>query len=74
MPELNFIPWFAWIAIAGIVIGGIISVMKLRSERNDAMVKVLEQNTAVNAALVARLDGVDGRLAKLEKTLDDIPS
>jgi hypothetical protein len=74
MPELNFIPWFAWIAIAGIVVGGIVSVVKLRFKRNDASVKALEQNTAVNEALVARLEGIDGRLAKLEKTLDDIPS
>jgi hypothetical protein len=37
-------------------------------------VTAFEQNTAVNEALVARLEGIDGRLARLEKTLDDIPS
>ena len=74
MPELAFVPWFAWIAIAGILVGGAISIVKLRSERNDGTVKALEQNTAINEALVARLEGIDGRLARLEKTLDDIPS
>lgn len=74
MPELAYIPWFAWIAIAGIVIGGVVTLVKTLAERNDATAKALQQNTAVNEALVARLEGIDGRLAKLEKTLDDIPS
>lgn len=74
MPELSFIPWFAWIAIAGIVVGGIVTLVKTLAERNDSTAKALEQNTAVNEALVTRLEGIDGRLARLEKTLDDIPS
>lgn len=74
MPELLYFPWFAWIVIVGMVVGGVVSVVKMRTERNDSMAKALEQNTSVNEALVARLEGIDGRLARLEKTLDDIPS
>ena len=74
MPEYSYIPWFAWIVIVAIIVGGIVTMVKTRSERNDGTVKALEQNTAVNEALVARLEGIDGRLARLEKTLDDIPS
>ncbi len=74
MPELLYFPWFAWIVIVGMVVGGVVSVVKMRTERNDSMAKALEQNTSVNEALIARLEGIDGRLARLEKTLDDIPS
>jgi hypothetical protein len=72
--DISFMPWFAWIAIVGIIVGGAVAVVTKRSEHNDTTVKALEQNTAVNEALIARLEGIDGRLARLEKTLDDIPS
>lgn len=74
MPELAYFPWFAWIVIVGIVMGGLVTIVKMRSERNDSTAKALEQNAAVNEALIARLEGIDDRLARLEKTLDDIPS
>ena len=74
MPELSFIPWFAWIALAGILVGGVITLVKTVGERNDSTAKAFAQNTAVNEALVARLETIDARLARLEKTLDDIPS
>lgn len=74
MNELFFVPWFAWIAIAGIIVGGVVAVVSKRSEHNGTTVRALEQNTAVNEALIARLEGIDVRLARLEKTLDDFPS
>jgi TolA-binding protein len=34
---------------------------------------VVEQNTAVNRQLLEKLDSLEGRLASVEKTLNDIP-
>jgi hypothetical protein len=71
---MSFVPWFAWIAIAGILVGGAVASFNKRSEHTNTTAKALEQNAAINEALIARLEGIDGRLARLEKTLDDIPS
>ncbi|MCX7522152.1 hypothetical protein OSC27_07650 [Microbacterium sp. STN6] len=34
---------------------------------------VVEQNTAVNRQLLEKLEGLEGRLANVEKTLNEIP-
>jgi hypothetical protein len=70
---LDYIPWFAWIAIVGIVVGGVITVATKFAGRNTDLAKALEQNAAVNEKLIARLDGIDSRLGSVERTLNDIP-
>ena len=70
---LGYIPWFGWIAIVGIIVGGLITVGNQFAGRNTALAKALEQNAAVNEKLITRLDGIDARLGSVEKTLGDIP-
>ncbi|MEO6941684.1 MAG: hypothetical protein ABI238_05285 [Terrimesophilobacter sp.] len=71
--SLNYIPWFAWIAIFGIIAGVIITVVTKFAGRNTELSKALDQNSAVNEKLLARLDAIDSRLGSVEKTLTDIP-
>lgn len=73
MDPLTVIPWFAWIAIVGIIVGGIITLGNTFAGRNSKLSEALEQNTAVNEKLIARLDTIDDRLGAVEKTLNDIP-
>ena len=73
IPGLSFVPWFAWIAIAGIVVWGLTSIANTFAGRNKDVARALEQNAAVNEKLIARLDGIDARLGSVEKTLTDIP-
>lgn len=73
LTALDYIPWFGWIAIVGIIVGGLIAISKSFAGRNTALAKALEQNAAVNEKLIARLDGIDSRLGSVEKTLSDIP-
>ena len=70
---LDYIPWFGWIAIVGIIVGGLITMANTFAGRNTALAKSLEQNAAVNEKLIARLDGIDTRLGSVEKSLNDIP-
>ena len=72
---MQHIPWFAWIAIAGIVVWGITELARLvfsRSGSND-LTKVIEENAATNRVLLEKLEGIDSRLGAVEKTLNDIP-
>jgi len=70
------IPWYAWIAIVGIIVWGVIAVLSNtvwgRSGKNDYLTKALEDNAATNKALLAKLETIDERLGKVEKTLTDI--
>jgi len=67
------IPWFAWIAIAGIIFAGLAVVVDARGGKRAELADALRQNAEVNEKLVARLDGIDSRLSSVEKTLNDIP-
>jgi len=67
------IPWFAWIAIAGIIVGGAISLVGALNGRKTELADALKQNAEINEKLIARLDGIDSRLSSVEKTLNDIP-
>jgi hypothetical protein len=71
--ELSYIPWFAWIAIAGIIFAGFTIFMGSRDGGKAQLVEALKQNAEVNEKLIARLDGIDSRLGSVEKTLNDIP-
>ena len=68
------IPWYAWIAIVGVVVWGAMMIIgTLRgTSKNDGLQKALEDNAATNRALLAKLETIDGRLGVVEKTLTDI--
>ncbi|QIM17640.1 hypothetical protein G7066_00990 [Leucobacter coleopterorum] len=71
---LTSIPWYAWIAIMGVVVFGITTIVGLSIGRNTELSKALAQNAEINQKLVDRLDSMDTRLASLESTLNDIPN
>ena len=69
------IPWYGWIAIAGVIVWGVIVIIgTVRGDysEKDGLKKALEENAAVNKALLAKLETIDERLGKVEKTLTDI--
>lgn len=70
---MEYIPWFAWIAIAGIIFAGLAVVVDSRSGQKTELARALKQNADVNEKLLARLDGIDSRLSSVEKTLNEIP-
>jgi hypothetical protein len=69
-----------WILPVVAVAGGITwltlsSYWKSKSRTGDpASNKALEDNTAVNKALLEKLTSIDDRLTAVEKTLNDIPN
>ena len=76
------IPWFAWIVIVAIVCGVTVEIVKLalRSREKRAEFSggselrgILEQSNASNQRVAEKLDGLETRLAAMEKTLTDIP-
>jgi hypothetical protein len=79
---LDYMPFWAWIAIIAII-GGItwqiINTVLASKERRAESAGATElrtlvaQNTELNQKLVEKLDTLDGRLAKVEQTLNDIP-
>ncbi|TQL47650.1 hypothetical protein FB562_0716 [Homoserinimonas aerilata] len=73
LPFFYYIPWFAWIAIIGAIVWGIVAIIGALGGRNKGVEEALKQNTAINEKLIERLDGIDGRLGAVEKTLNDIP-
>ncbi len=70
---MEYIPWFAWIVIAAIIAGTIVTVSTSRSTGRNELAQALKQNAEANEKLVARLDGIDLRLTSVEKTLNEIP-
>ncbi len=75
-------PWFAWIAIAGIVsyaASEIVSaVLKAKAKTEELggaaeLRKIVEDNSAINRELLEKLSSLDARLASVEKTFTDIP-
>ncbi len=79
---LDYMPFWAWIAIIAII-GGITwqiinSVLASKERRAESagageLRTLIAENTALNHKLVERLESLDGRLAKVEQTLNDIP-
>lgn len=67
------------VAIAGGITYSIMKAKYRAQERtaelsgSSDLKSVVEQNTAVNKQLLEKLDSLEGRLASVEKTLNDIP-
>ena len=79
---MDNIPWFAWIAIVGIIAGVTSSIVAavLRSREKQAefagaadLRGLVEQSTASNQAVLDRLTLLELHLASIERTLTDIP-
>ncbi len=66
-------PWIAWIALATIASGLIITVIGQFTSRDDPPESALEQGAESLRQIMERLDQMDARLAVIEKTLTDIP-
>lgn len=71
--EFFYMPWFGWIIILAIIVGGIISIVDSHSRKDKVTARLVEQNAELNEKVVARLEAVDSRLESLEKTLTDLP-
>jgi hypothetical protein len=76
---MDALPWYAWVAIivaigwATMVIVGATGYRRSKRGGGDLQ-EVIAENSAVNKAILARLEAIDGRLGTVEKTLNDIPS
>lgn len=73
----NFgLPWFAWIAIVGIVCGFVTNIVVARgkNEADGELRLQLEQNVELNRQLLMRLESLDSRVAGVEKTLSEVPN
>lgn len=73
---MEFIPWFAWIAIAGIAAYAVVeTVTRIRSgkQSSDKVSEAMVANTDATRALADKIDTLESRLARVEKTLTDIP-
>lgn len=70
------LPWFAWIAIVGIVFGCVTTMVTARGKADvDSELRLqLEHNVELNRQLLARLESLDNRMAGVEKTLSDVPN
>lgn len=75
-------PWFAWIAIAGIVSYAayeiVSAALKARAKKEKLggaaeLRKIVEDNSAMHRELLGKLSSLDARLASVEKTFTDIP-
>jgi hypothetical protein len=69
---MEYVPWFAWIPIAGIICWGAISIAREIGGRRR-LVQVLDDQASSNRALLDTLGSINSRLDAIEKTLTDIP-
>ncbi len=76
---MDTLPWYAWVAIivaigwAAMVVIGATGYGRSKRSGGDPL-GVIAENSAVNKAILERLDTIDSRLGMVEKTLNEIPS
>lgn len=70
---MEYIPWFMWIVLAGIVAGVVITLANSAGRRKSELAQALQQHAEANERLISRLDGIEARLTSVEKTLTEIP-
>jgi hypothetical protein len=68
---MESIPWFAWIVLGAIVFGSLASVV-------DSVLKNRRKIAEINAGpsrheVLVRLDAIEHRLERIERTLTEIP-
>lgn len=68
---MEYMPWFAWIAIAGIIAFAVTQVAvqmggRRSASNNDQLIRTMQATQETNRELLARVEQIDGRLANLE--------
>jgi hypothetical protein len=67
------LPWFVWIIFAGMAFGLTMAVISTITEHKQK-IAALSAGAEGDRRLIEKLDSIDLRLAKIEKTLDDVPA
>jgi len=67
------LPWFVWIIFAGMAFGLTMAVISTITEHKQK-IAALSAGVEGDRRLLEKLDSIDLRLAKIEKTLDDVPA
>jgi hypothetical protein len=67
------LPWFVWIVFAGMAFGLTMAVISTITEHKQK-IAALSAGVEGDRRLLEKLDSIDVRLAKIEKTLDDVPA
>ena len=67
------LPWFVWIVFAGMAFGLTMAVISTITEHKQK-IAALSAGVEGDRRLLEKLDSIDLRLAKIEKTLDDVPA
>lgn len=67
------LPWFVWIIFAGMAFGLTMAVISTITEHKQK-IAALSAGAEGDRRLLEKLDSIDLRLAKIEKTLDDVPA
>ena len=67
------LPWFVWIVFAGMAFGLTMAVISTITEHKQK-IAALSAGAEGDRRLLEKLDSIDLRLAKIEKTLDDVPA
>ncbi len=65
------LPWFVWIVFAGMAFGLTMAVISTITEHKQK-IAALSAGVEGDRRLLEKLDSIDVRLAKIEKTLDDV--
>lgn len=68
---MESIPWFAWIVLGGIVFATIASVTETIAKNRRKIVEI--QTGPARHEVVARLEAIEVRLARIERALTEIP-
>lgn len=69
---MEYLPWFAWIAIAGIAAFAVTQVATALARRrskpeDDQLLRAIQETRDSNQALLARIQQLDGRLSAVER-------
>ncbi len=70
------VPWYGWIAVIGVIGWATMVIIGstgyARRKGGTQSAAILEQNVAVNQAVLAKLEAIETRLGVVERTLTDI--
>jgi hypothetical protein len=70
------VPWYGWIVAIGVIGWATMVIIGstgyARRKGGAQAAQILEQNMAVNQAVLSKLEAIETRLGVVEKTLTDI--